>query len=345
MLFRGFNLIVRLSSHRRVLRKAIRGFASSATGSYSDKDPAPYFFNEEVQKFLKVITRPEHDKVFRRQLDGREIEEPVYKFMTERDLKKALDTANQNMEELLQMPPVVKVREENVRILSKDPALQGYDDCKFVFTDISFGIKNKDRTIAVREPDGTLRTANHSERDRLNQIYFPLKGREIYMPKMFLQENLEPILNRGDYEFILNRACIQFDPDNPEYHRITQVTYDHIDEHQQFDKLRSTRHFGPMVFYLAWNKKVDNLLLENITTDRIEDAALILKVYYKLNPSDNPIEEEDHVKLIQHYIKTESNIKRKLDHAFKTFLEIEAATKKLEENIAIAHGQKITDTT
>lgn len=330
----------------------------------SDRDPAPLFFDEEIQKLLKVVTRPDPDKVFRRRLDGRAIQEPEYKFMTEKQLQKALNKANLEMEQLLQMPPVIKTRVEDVRILSKDPALQGYSDSKYVITDITFGIRNKNRTIAVREPDGTLRTADFSERDRLNQIYFPVEGREIYMPKMFLDENLEvcngyliiysfcsitlvscltiecfqPILDRGDYEFILNRACIQFDPDNPDYKRVTEATYDHLDERQQHGKLRSTRHFGPMVFYLAWNKRIDNLLLENITDGRIEDAALVLKVYYKLNPAENVKTEENHEKLIQHYIETDCGNKRKLDHAFKTYLELESAKRQLQENIAAAHG-------
>lgn len=156
-----------------------------------DKDPAPYFFNEEVQKLLQTLTRPQPDKVFRRQLDARRLEAPEYKFMTEEQLAKAMHKANIEMLQFLQMPPVIKARKENIKIYSKDPALQGLYDYKHVFTDITYGVKNKDRIIAVREPDGTLRSATWEERDRLNQIYNPLKGREITVPKMFEDEHLQ----------------------------------------------------------------------------------------------------------------------------------------------------------
>ena len=89
------------------------------------------------------------------------------------------------------MPPVVKLRQDKTRVLSKDPAIKGFSDGKYVFTDITYGVKNKDRIIVVREVDGTLRTATYEERDRLNQIYAPEPGREVYMPKMFKDEYLQ----------------------------------------------------------------------------------------------------------------------------------------------------------
>ena len=46
-----------------------------------------------------------------------------------------------------------------------------------VFTDISFGVHDRERLVVVREADGTLRQAEWEERDRVNQIYFPKKGR------------------------------------------------------------------------------------------------------------------------------------------------------------------------
>lgn len=47
------------------------------------------------------------------------------------------------------------------------------------------------RLIVVREPDGTLREANKDERHRMNQLYFPVKGRSLYHPRMFQPENLK----------------------------------------------------------------------------------------------------------------------------------------------------------
>jgi small subunit ribosomal protein S22 len=76
------------------------------------------------------------------------------------------------------------------------------------------------------------------------------------------------LLDRAEYEFILDRTCLQFEPDDLQYVTISHQVYDHLDEKRSFDKLKSTRHFGPLAFYLAWNRKVDNLILDGIQNDR-----------------------------------------------------------------------------
>ena len=48
-----------------------------------------------------------------------------------------------------------------------------------MFTDITYGVHDRERFIVVREPDGILRHAQGEERDRLNQIYFPHLGRKV----------------------------------------------------------------------------------------------------------------------------------------------------------------------
>ena len=55
---------------------------------------------------------------------------------------------------------------------------------------IYFLLLSQTRQIVVRETDGTLRSANCSERDRLNQTYFPMVGRQITLPAMLMDENL-----------------------------------------------------------------------------------------------------------------------------------------------------------
>jgi len=57
----------------------------------------------------------------------------------------------------------------------------------------------------------------------MRQIYFPISGRELIMPKMFEEKYLEKILEKGDYEFILDRACIQFEPDDEDYIRVNNI--------------------------------------------------------------------------------------------------------------------------
>ncbi|KAK4337162.1 hypothetical protein RND71_043478 [Anisodus tanguticus] len=78
------------------------------------------------------------------------------------------------------------------------------------------------RSMVVREPDGTLRRANFKERQRLNSIYFPYNYRTVDMPKMFEPENLDKLLEKKNTSFfILERACLQFDPDDSDYIRKT----------------------------------------------------------------------------------------------------------------------------
>lgn len=43
----------------------------------------------------------------------------------------------------------------------------------------------KDRTIVVRETDGTLRTANPEEHDRMNRIFFEKPSRPVNEPPLF----------------------------------------------------------------------------------------------------------------------------------------------------------------
>lgn len=150
-----------------------------------EADPAPLFFDKDVQQFLRTLTRVDYERAFRTRKDGRGIIPPKFKFMTDEDLQKAQWLAQKKLDDVLQMPPVVKTQADTVKVLNEDPALEGLNDHKYVFTDISYGICNKDRIIVVRDPDGTLRHANRNERHRMNQVYFPMVGREFHTPKMF----------------------------------------------------------------------------------------------------------------------------------------------------------------
>ena len=71
---------------------------------------------------------------------------------------------------------------------------------------------------------------------------------------------LQNVLDREEYEFVLDLACAQFEPDDPEYQRVTGKVYETLEVRRCYQALHSTRHYGPLCFYLAWNKKIDNLL-------------------------------------------------------------------------------------
>uniref|UniRef100_A0A1E1WQJ0 28S ribosomal protein S22, mitochondrial n=1 Tax=Pectinophora gossypiella TaxID=13191 RepID=A0A1E1WQJ0_PECGO len=244
-----------------------------------DKDPAPKFFSSNVQVLLKRLTRPDHTKVFRKTTNSglSTLKTPKYKFLTSEELEAELARANEKADKLLQMPPVVKVQQPINDVLSQDPALLGYDKAKYLFTDISFGVDNAHRIIVERDPDGTLKACDHDLRKRLNQVYFPIKGRKIREPLMFAdEEKFNSLLDRAEYEFILNRACIQYEPEEPKYQQITSITYQHVDMQKKFDLLRSTRHFGPLVFYLTWHQTMDELMLELLQTGTVREAVLLM---------------------------------------------------------------------
>lgn len=149
------------------------------------------FFNNDVQHLLQTLTRPNVEKLFKRRKDGKRIKDPEYQFMTDKELAQAFKDADTRGQRRLQMPPVVKKRKEIDVVLAKDPELQGFDSASYVFTDITYGISDYDRLIVVREPNGILRHAKWDERHRLNQIYYPMEGREIYTPKMFQEQYLK----------------------------------------------------------------------------------------------------------------------------------------------------------
>lgn len=86
-------------------------------------------------------------------------------------------------------------------------------------------------------------------------------------------EALQNVLDRASeqdntYEFILDRACLQFEPDDPLYISTAEATYDAIDRKGHYDFLKSTRHFGPMVFYLVRVRKMDGMLIHSINQRR-----------------------------------------------------------------------------
>ncbi|GFT23952.1 28S ribosomal protein S22, mitochondrial [Nephila pilipes] len=292
------------------------------------------FINKEVQKVLKKITGLDYDKVFAPV--ETEIESNKYEFVTEKRLKELQDIAAAKAQEKLEMPPVMEVREPINVVLSKDPELQGYLEYRTIFTDISPNVSSRDRIITVREIDGTLRKATWDERERMNQIFFPITGRKLEIPKMFESPHLENLLDEGSYKFVLDCACVQFEPDAPDYHRVTSQTYEHIKQKKTFNALRSTRHFGPMAFYLAYKKNIDPLLLDMISRQMISDASDTVKLLYIMHPElhiSKEIKETDEIEFLMDYISNHSSQRDELELALQTFMEQQKSDLQKEEAV------------
>ena len=203
--------------------------------------------------------------------------------MTTEQLEQELKNTVTKAEKLLQMPPIVKIKDERDDIISKDPALTDFDTSPYIFTDISFGLKNSERSIVIRHTNGILQNASQDIRKRINQIYFPLIGRSTKVPRMFQPEFLNGTLEQKEYEFILDRLCVQFEPFDKEFHEISAKVFLHINETKSFDHLRSTRHFGPMAFFLAWHKMIDDLVLDMIKRDYLRNAVQAVILMFRLN--------------------------------------------------------------
>uniref|UniRef100_A0A0A9W4H6 28S ribosomal protein S22, mitochondrial n=1 Tax=Lygus hesperus TaxID=30085 RepID=A0A0A9W4H6_LYGHE len=315
-----------LLSFRTVEASVLQSFPcrqSACSFSSADGDQNPnLFFDDGVQSLLKKLTRKDMNKVFRKRKEGKGVKDTVYKFMTTAQLEEAVRDAERKADELLQMPPVMSERKEIDHVLVKDEKLVGLFKSKFIFTDISLGKTDRNRAIAVRDEQGTLRLANWEERTRMNQIYFPRPARELWVPVMFQDENLSKLLEKNEWEFILDRACAQFEPDDPEYIRVTRKVYEFVNSSGNFNNLRSTRHYGPLVFHLAQSNNLDTLLAENLETDRLEDACWAIQLYKILHPDanvDSSIKQGSELDYVKAFIDNCSNEKAKLELAYKNF--------------------------
>lgn len=194
--------------------------------------------------------------------------------MTTEQIQQEIDRAFGEAERLLQMPPVVSIKDPPIRTIDEDKALTDFSDSSFVFTDITYGVPDSERMIVARHQNGTLSTVDQETRKRLNQIYFPMTGRQIRVPALFSNQHLlDDCLAKERYEFVLDLLTVQYEPYEKQYHEISGHVYQHIDEHRRFNSLRSTRHFGPMAFFLAWHRMIDNLLLDMIAQDLLVNGV------------------------------------------------------------------------
>jgi small subunit ribosomal protein S22 len=107
------------------------------------RDPAEVFFKENVQSLLDRLTGRDYDKVFHGRKLGQRLEPPKYELLTQAEVDQVMAEMEEKLKKKLQMPPLLKEREPINKILSFNPELQGFDDCKYVFINISQGITNR----------------------------------------------------------------------------------------------------------------------------------------------------------------------------------------------------------
>lgn len=256
-------------------------FSCFVSHTHTATDPGPQFLRAKNRELLKSLTRLDIGKVYHSRPTPKN--KYNYHFLTRQELQSKFEGALRNARRMLQMPPIVKQESDAVEVLARDPELQGLEEGKIIITDISYRVKDSDRTILVRQPDGTLETAPPEIRRRMNQTFFPREERRVIVPKLFDDAYLKRCLDEGRYEHVLDRACQQFEPYDKDFHRVTAITYQHINDNNAFDTLRSTRHFGPFAFFLAWHRIIDNLLLDCIRRDYLRSAVEAICLSYNLN--------------------------------------------------------------
>lgn len=136
---------------------------------------------------------------------------------------------------------------------------------------------------------------------------------------------------------------MQFEPDDPDYQAITREVYEYINIEKHFHTLRSTRHFGPMVFHLVWTDNIENLLCEMIERSRIKDAVLLIRLYHKIHPTANSAVEKckndsDDIEFIMHYSRLDSSKRGTIEKLLQSYKELQQEQQILDENIKKAHG-------
>ncbi|XP_067617394.1 small ribosomal subunit protein mS22 [Eurosta solidaginis] len=285
-------MLLRKLSNYGILRASLRSQQCTASTSSNvldttsstllyDRDPQPQFTDPETQKLLQSMTQMDLDKIFQKQsVKDNSVE---YKLMTVEMLEKEYRKTVERARKRLQMPPIVQLKKDEPQIISNDSALTGFSDTKYIFTDITYGLRQSERKVVVRQTDGTLEYAPMEVTKRMRQLYFPLEGRKIRVPQMFKGEHLQRCLDEQKYLFILDRMIVQFEPYEPEFHHISSRVYQHINETKQFDVLRSTRHFGPMAFFYAWHHCIDDLLYDMVRRDYLQNAVELIALFYKLH--------------------------------------------------------------
>lgn len=303
------------------------------------KDPFAVFMRDDIHQLLEQLTRSSAgpDTVFKN-LCAPLTADSTIKVLTDQELQEELAQGRQMVEANLQMPPFLSAREPRENIISSDPDIAPALNAKYVFIDISEAGRIKkygDRPVVVRHENGDLTTADWETYDRIMQIYSPVNSREIYMPKMFEEQTLEDLLKTGAaaYHYILERACVQFEPDNDHFVRVTQRVYEDIYQKALFREIRGTRFYGPMIFYFCWTKKsLDPILVDCLRKNLVEEAANMINVSQLVQ--DLPALSGTPLEIVQTYnLSNKSQYQPEVTEAIREYIQsFEKGPDKLRES-------------
>lgn len=97
-----------------------------------------------------------------------------------------------------------------------------------------------------------------------------------------------------------------------------------------------------MVFYLVWNKEIEHLLLHLIESQRIDEAALLVKLFYKIHPEAESakVESDDYLGIVENFANNSSVMKNHIKLALNVYKENIAAKKQAEEESKQLHAAR-----
>ncbi|PAV89617.1 hypothetical protein WR25_19658 [Diploscapter pachys] len=281
--------LIGLSQQQRALSAWLNKARADAEASLemerSKLDVEKLFIDKNVQNLLYSLTGLDiKNKVFRTRRTGIQ-QRSHYALMTDERFEKTMEQMSEEARQFLQFFPVKEPRTEQVTVITKDEEIANFDTSKFVFTDITFDATDRDRTVVVREVDGTLRTSTPEEHDRMNRTFYNKPNRPVFPPPVFSHPHIQDALDRNEHEFVLDWACWFFEPDDPCFVKLCQTIFNQIVSKRNFDVLHSTRHFGPFVFYIALNGTIPPLLNHYGGQGRISDCATLIRLQKTLHPN------------------------------------------------------------
>lgn len=247
-------------------------------------DPGRTFLKKDVQNILYRITGLDSRRLTERKDMTEMLELPTHRFLTVEEFEIERTRGYLRAKQKLKIPPVTAPRQPGGELISADSQLDKLLEHKMVFTDITYGLKDRDRAVVVREQNGTLRNATWDEKMRMCQTFVPRAGRECFLPRVFQPEFLPRALEHVSAFYLLDSACTQLEPDDPDYIRVVHAVYDDVDKKGTYEELYSTRFFGGLVFYLACVARLDGLTLDRLKRNKLSDAADVLRLLNILHP-------------------------------------------------------------
>eukprot|EP00043_Microstomoeca_roanoka_P001392 m.32427 g.32427 ORF g.32427 m.32427 type:complete len:348 (-) comp10786_c0_seq3:294-1337(-) len=186
-------------------------------------------------------------------------------------------------------------------VISKDPEC-GNRRFDFVFVDTSDSATNTNRTIRIRQRDGTLRTATREEREQYNQEFFALPHKRKGRPDVCKNENLPILFKSNMHKLALDLAIKHLHPYQHDYRDIHERVYRDVVETGRFHALQDSAHWPAFVRWLIRTNQIHILVNTLFKSSRFKDAAKLVS-YLSMGSVDVPESIEENKKAVVDYLQ------------------------------------------